>query len=116
MRFLAQACACSAAFAPHVSIGNGTMPDKSVPVRTRHRLVEGDGQARSSVALGDNVPLKLPLDHGYFAVLEDGGTVKTCYTDRTDTSRSSACTPAELLAFCRSVVRRFGPGEGGSTA
>lgn len=56
--------------------------------------------------------VKLALDHGSFAVLADNGAIQTCYTDRADTSRSSACSPAVLVAFALEVMRRFASEDG----
>lgn len=52
--------------------------------------------------------LRLELGHGHFVVLDDNGVIRTCYTDRGDTSRSSMCSPAVIIKFARDVLFLFG--------
>jgi hypothetical protein len=53
------------------------------------------------------MPLRLVLDHGNFSVILDRGSVQTCYTDRTETSRSSVCSSNALIEFARNVLGEF---------
>lgn len=56
---------------------------------------------------GNGIAITLELTHGTFVVLNDGGSVITCYTDQKDnkTSRSSNASKAAVLSFARALIK-----------
>lgn len=53
--------------------------------------------------------LKLRCGHGSFSVLLEKNGAQTVYTDYGGTSRTSTCTPMELLTFALAVVDFYSP-------
>lgn len=75
-------------------------------------LVDASAPDSQVVAQSETI-LRLNLGNSSFVVVADKGSVQTCYTDRTLTSRSSACSVAALVAFAKDVLRQF-PDPGGT--